>query len=159
DLIRRQARRHFPGEAFLGWLAAGNDIASTALGPPCTLAYLRNAPSCAAVVGPDAAFALAQSALRLGLRVDARAALALLLAAPKVVRRFNRPAVFREWLRIIEQLGELAPDAVALLLDRIETVLDRLDLRSFEAWALGTARATADDIERRRRLFGLVDAG
>jgi hypothetical protein len=159
EFIRRQARRHFPGETLADWLAGGNDLASTALGPACTLAYLRNAPRCAAVVGPDATFALAQAAIRLGLRVDARAALALLLAAAKVVRRFDRPAIFREWLRVIEQLGELAPESVALLLDRIETVLDRLDIRSFETWALGTARATADDPERRQRLFALLDAG
>jgi nitric oxide reductase NorD protein len=157
ELIWRHAKRHLPGSTLISWLDVCGDLASTALGMSCTLAYLRNSPTCAAIVGADPTFALARSAIRLGLRVDSRAALALLLAAPKVARRLNRPAVFVEWLRVIEQLGELAPDSVALLLDRIDVILDRLDLRSFEAWALGTARSTADDPERRQRLFALLD--
>ena len=42
-------------------------------------------------------------------------------------------------------------------LDRSGRVLDSLDLRSFETWALGGIRAAENDPERRLRFFALLD--
>ena len=50
-----------------------------------------------------------------------------------------------------------APESVGLLLDRSGRVLDSLDLRSFETWALGGIRAAENDPERRLRFFALLD--
>src|SRR5205823_3497089 len=103
-------------------------------------AYIRNAPACAAAAGPEAALALARAARMLAPRVDDHAVLALLLAAPKAARRLGNGSGFMEWLRVVQLVGERAPESVALMLDRIESILAELDVRSFEAWALGAIR-------------------
>ena len=85
------------------------------------------------------------------------ATLALLVAAPHAARRLGTPQAFGEWLRVVRRIAETAPESVGLLLDRSGRVLDSLDLRSFETWALGGIRAAENDPERRLRFFALLD--
>jgi uncharacterized protein with von Willebrand factor type A (vWA) domain len=157
ELVWPQAERGFPGPTMAAWLDACASLDRSPLGPICTLAYLRDAPACAALVGAEAAIALGHAAELVGARAGGRAALALLVAAPRAARRLADGQGFREWLRIIGQLAELAPESVALLLDRIDLVLGALDLRGFEAWALGGVRSAGGDVERRRDLLALQE--
>jgi len=58
---------------------------------------------------------------------------------------------------VIGRIAEFAPESVSLLLDRSGRLLDSLDLRSFETWALGGIRAAENDPERRLKFFALLD--
>src|SRR5260370_38499173 len=82
--------------------------------------------------------------------------LALFVAAPHAARRLARAEVFTEWLRVIGRIAEFAPESVSLLLDRSGRLLDSLDLRSFETWALGGIRAAENDSELRLKIFALL---
>ena len=157
DLVWRQAERSFPGDTLQRWLETCREMAHGPFGASSTLAYLRNAPACAALVGPKAGLVLGQAAMRVGLSAGSSAALALLNAAPKAARRLGAPTPFLEWLRVVEQLAGLAPELVALLLDRTEGFLAELDIRAYEAWALGGVRMAGDDPARRMKFFSMED--
>ena len=138
------------------WVAACRDIAAR-IGPNAAIAFLRNSPSVAAAAGPQAVAALAALAPDFAEIAGGNATLALLVAAPHAARRLATPQAFAEWLRVIRRIAETAPESVSLLLDRSGRVLDSLDLRSFETWALGGIRAAENDPERRLRFFALLD--
>lgn len=157
ELIWRQATRCFPGSTMQAWLHACREMAESELGEACTLAYLRNAPACAAYVGPEAAASLARAAFDIGVLTDERAVLAFLAAAPKAARRLGILRAFLEWIRIIQQFAALAPESASMLLDRTEGILADLDLRAYEAWARSGLRATANDPDRRLKFFSLLD--
>ena len=143
--------------ALLGdWVAACRDIAAR-IGPNAAIAFLRNSPSVAAAAGPQAVAALAALAPDFAEIAGGNATLALLVAAPHAARRLGTPQAFGEWLRVVRRIAETAPESVGLLLDRSARVLDSLDLRSFETWALGGIRAAENDPERRLRFFALLD--
>src|SRR5258708_18052143 len=101
--------------------------------------------------------ALAAFAARFGDIAGRNATLALFVAAPHAARRLARAEAFTEWLRVIGGIAEFAPESVSLLLDRSGRLLDSLDLRSFETWALGGIRAAENDPERRLKFFALLD--
>src|SRR5579875_674469 len=157
ELVWRQAQRSFPGPALQDWLKACRELAEGDLGDACTLSYLRNAPACAALVGPEAATALARAAFDVGAAAGGRAVLALLAAAPQAARRFRSASLFLEWLRVVERVAAAAPESASVLLDRTESILAALDLRAYEAWALGGVRAAAGDPDRRLKFFSLLD--
>ncbi len=100
---------------------------------------------------------LAQAAPEVAAVAGEDAAVALFVAAPHAARRLASAQAFAEWLRVIRRIAELAPESAALLLNRSARVLDSLDLRSFETWALGGIRAAESDPERRLKFFALLD--
>lgn len=156
ELVWRQARASLP-PAFLGdWVAACRGIAER-IGPNAAIAFIRNSPSVAAAAGPEAVMALAASAPDFAARVGGNATLALFVAAPHAARRLATAQAFSEWLRVIGRITETAPESVGLLLDRSARLLDSLDLRSFETWALGGIRAAENEPERRLKFFALLD--
>lgn len=157
ELVWRQAQNSFPGDKLDQWLEACRDLAAGGAG--CALAYIRNAPACALGAGPDAALGLAPAARSLASLAGEHAALALLTAAPKAARLLGKGPAFPEWLRVVGLVAERAPESVALMLDRVESVLAKRDVRSFEAWALGAIRAAENDPERRLKFFALLDPG
>jgi nitric oxide reductase NorD protein len=156
ELVWRQARASMPPALLGDWVAACRDIAAR-VGPSAAIAFLRNSPSVAAAAGPQAVVALAAQAPDFAEIAGGNAALALLVAAPHAARRLGTPQAFTEWLRVVRRIAETAPESVGLLLDRSARVLDSLDLRSFETWALGGIRAAENDPERRLRFFALLD--
>jgi hypothetical protein len=158
ELIWRQAQRNFRDRALAGWLAICRQVADSSLGAACTLAFLRNGPACAALVGPEATFELGRTGIDVGRNAGTRAALALFVAAPKAARILANTASFSEWQRIMMQLAELAPESVPILLDRLEGVLSPIDIRAFEAWVLRGVHSTAGDPEGRLKYFALTDA-
>jgi hypothetical protein len=156
ELVWRQARASMPPALLGDWVAACRDIAAR-IGPNAAIAFLRNSPSVAAAAGPQAVAALAALAPDFAEIAGGNATLALLVAAPHAARRLATPQAFGEWLRVVRRIAETAPESVGLLLDRSGRVLDSLDLRSFETWALGGIRAAENDPERRLRFFALLD--
>ena len=156
ELVWRQARASMPPALLGDWVAACRDIAAR-IGPNAGIAFLRNSPAVAAAAGPQAVVALAALAPDFAEIAGGNATLALLVAAPHAARRLGTPQAFAEWLRVVRRIAETAPESVGLLLDRSGRVLDSLDLRSFETWALGGIRAAENDPERRLRFFALLD--
>ncbi|HTB36632.1 MAG TPA: hypothetical protein VK777_06100, partial [Reyranella sp.] len=156
ELVWRQARASMPPALLGDWVAACRDIAAST-GPNAAIAFLRNSPSVAAAAGPQAVVALAALAPDFAEIAGGNATLALLVAAPHAARRLATPQAFGEWLGVVRRIAETAPESVGLLLDRSARVLDSLDLRSFETWALGGIRAAENDPERRLRFFALLD--
>lgn len=158
ELVWRQAQSSFPGEKLDEWLEVCRDLAGSDGAAGCALAYIRNAPACASAAGPDATFELARAARGLASLAGEHAALSLLTAAPKAARLLGKGRSFPDWLRVVALVAERAPESVALMLDRVESVLGELDVRSFEAWALGGIRAAENDPEKRLKFFALLDA-
>lgn len=158
ELIWLQAQKALPQSALDEWLVACRGLAESDVGASCALAYLRNAPATASVVGPEVISPLARAAARVGDTGGVRAATALCTAAPKAARCVRSGAAFLEWLRVVERIAGLAPESVGALLDCTEGVLAELDVRSYEAWALGGVRAAAGDAERRLKFFSFVDS-
>ena len=156
ELVWRQARASMSPVLLGDWVAACRDIAAR-IGPNAAIAFLRNSPSVAAAAGPQAVMALAAQAPDFAEIAGGNAALALFIAAPHAARRLGTPQTFTEWLRVVRRIAETAPESVGLLLDRSGRVLDSLDLRSFETWALGGIRAAENDPERRLKFFALLD--
>jgi hypothetical protein len=121
------------------------------------MGFIRNSPSVAAAAGPEAALTLATYARDFARVAGRNATLTLFVAAPHAARRLGTNQAFSEWLRVIRRVAESAPESVSLLLERSSRLLESLDLRSFETWALGGIRAAENDPERRLKLFALLD--
>lgn len=156
ELVWRQARASLPAELLDEWVAACRDI-SVRIGPNAALGFIRNSPSVAAAAGPEAVMVLAAFAPSFANVAGRNATLALLVAAPQVARRLGGAESFAEWLRVIERIAQFAPESTTLLLERSGRLLDSLDLRSFETWALGGIRSAENDPERRLKFFALLD--
>jgi len=158
ELVWRQARASLPQAALGDWVAACRGIAGR-LGANAAIAYIRNSPIVAAAATAESAMALAAAAPDFADLVGGNATQALFVAAPHAARRLHTARAFSEWLRIIRRVGETAPESVGLLLDRSAELLDSLDLRSFESWALGGIRSAENDPERRLKFFALLETG
>jgi nitric oxide reductase NorD protein len=156
ELVWRQARASLPTALLDDWVGASRNIAAR-VGSNAAIAFIRNSPSVAAAAGPEAVMVLAELTPEFAALAGDSTALALLVAAPLAARRLGNAQNFAEWLRVIRRIAEAAPESVGLLLDRSARVLDSLDVRSFETWALGGIRAAENDPEQRLRFFALLD--
>ncbi len=156
QLVWRQARASLPAALLEDWVAACSDV-NARLGPNAAMGFIRNSPSVAAAAGPEAALTLATFARDFARLAGRNATLTLFVAAPHAARRLGTNQAFSEWLRVIRRVAESAPESVSLLLERSSRLLESLDLRSFETWALGGIRAAENDPERRLKLFALLD--
>ncbi len=156
ELVWRQARASLPSSLLDDWVGACRSIAAS-VGSNAAIAFIRNSPSVAAAAGPQAVMALAELTPQFAALAGDHTALALLVAAPIAARRLASPQNFTEWLRVIKRVAEEAPEFVSLLLDRSGRVLEGLDVRSFETWALGGIRAAENDPEQRLKFFALLD--
>ena len=156
ELVWRQARASLPPTLLGEWVAACRVVADR-VGAHAAIGFIRNSPSVGAAAGPEAVMELAALAPEFSALAGNNATLALFVAAPHAARRLVTPRAFSEWLRVIRRIAETAPESVGLLLERSASVLDSLDLRSFETWALGGIRAAESDPERRLKFFALQD--
>ena len=156
QLVWRQARASLPAALLEDWVAACSDV-NARLGPNAAMGFIRNSPSVAAAAGPEAALTLATFARDFARLAGPNATLTLFVAAPHAARQLGTNQAFSEWLRVIRRVAESAPEFVSLLLERSSRLLESLDLRSFETWALGGIRAAENDPERRLKFFALLD--
>src|ERR1700684_4494414 len=156
ELVWRQARASLPSSMLDDWVGACRSIA-VRVGSDAAIAFIRNSPSVAAAAGPQAAMALAELTPQFAALAGDHSALALLVAAPVAARRLASLPNFAECLRVIKRIPKAARESVSLLLDRSGRVLDSLDVRSSEPWALGGIRAAENDPEQRLKFFALLD--
>lgn len=139
ELVWRQARASLPSSLLDEWVGVSRGIAAR-VGSNAAIAFIRNSPSVAAAAGPRSVMALAELTPEFATLAGDHTALALLVAAPLAARRLGNAQNFAEWLRVIKRIAEAAPESVSLLLEKSGRVLDSLDVRSFETWALGHPR-------------------
>jgi nitric oxide reductase NorD protein len=156
ELVWRQARASFPASRVDEWVATCRVI-SAKLGSDAALAYIRNSPAVAAACGADAALLLAATVPEIAALAGRHVAATLVVSAAPAARRLASAQGFGEWLRVVRLVAERAPESISLLLDRSDRILASVDLRSFEAWALGGIRAAENDPERRLKFFALLD--
>ena len=156
ELVWRQARASLPPALLDDWVGACRSIAA-GVGSNAAMAFIRNSPSVAAAAGPEAVVALAELTPEFAALAGDHTALSLLVAAPLAARRLGSAQNFAEWLRVVKRVAETAPESVSLLLERSARVLDSLDVRAFESWALGGIRAAENDPEQRLKFFALLD--
>ena len=156
ELVWRQARASIPPALLDDWVAACRTI-NACIGSHAAMGFIRNSPSVAATARPEAVMLLAAFAPDFARLAGRNAALTLFVSAPHAARRLGNSQAFSEWLRVIRRVAESAPESVGLLLERSGRLLDSLDLRSFETWALGGIRAAENDPERRLKFFALLD--
>lgn len=155
DLAGGAARRAFPGAAFDEYLLACRDVAEEA-GTAIAASFARHAPACAASIGPEAAFRLAD-ALVVVSRAEPAAALALAAAAPRAARRLRAPDGFQAWLDGVLLLAQAAPEMLRGVLDRSESLLGELGGAGFLGWVREGLRATEAAPGRRAGFFALRD--
>ena len=157
ELVWRQARASMPPALLGDWVAACRDIAAR-IGPNAAIAFLRNSP----VGRRRRGAASRRGAGRFGAgfcrdcrrQRDARRCWSR--------RRMRRAGSPRRrplpngcgWSGASPRRRR-NPSACCSTVPR--RVLDSLDLRSFETWALGGIRAAENDPERRLRFFALLD--
>jgi nitric oxide reductase NorD protein len=156
ELVWRQARASLPAPRVDEWVAACRAISSK-LGADAAMTYIRNSPAVAAACGADAALTLAVAVPEIAAIAGRHVATSLVVAAAPAARRLGSAQAFGEWLRVVRLVAELAPESISLLLDRSDQILTNVDLRSFEAWALGGIRSGENDPERRLKFFALLD--
>jgi nitric oxide reductase NorD protein len=156
ELVWRQARASLPAPRVDEWVVACRAISSK-LGSDAALTYIRNSPAVASACGADAALALATAVPEIAALAGRHVAAALVVAAAPAARRLASAQAFGEWLRVVRLVAEKAPESISLLLDRSDRILTNVDLRSFEAWALGGIRAAENNPERRLKFFALLD--
>ena len=157
DRVAAQAARDFPGETLEAWYGSCGRLVESGLGNAGLLTYLRSGPACAHMLGAESAIRLGRAAATVSQAAGDQAARALLAVAPKAARVLGAGASFWSWLRVVEELGALAPESIDPLMNRVEGLLGQLDVRAFEAWALGGVRSAGGDSEARLRFFSFAD--
>jgi nitric oxide reductase NorD protein len=156
ELVWRQACASLPPAQLAQWVERCRVIALR-LGADAAIGYIRNSPGVAVSAGAAASLALGEAAPDIAALGGPQAARALFVAGPQAARRLGSADGFAEWLRIVRLIAERAPESIALFLERTQILLDRLELRACEAWALGGIRAAENDPEQRLRFFALLD--
>ena len=147
----------FPDPWFDRWVNGLSQIVEAGLVKAAILSYARASPIVAKEVDPEAALSLVPAALALVESAGMHTALELLAAAPLVARRTKDAASFADFLSIIGELGDRAPDSVAIVLGRTEQILSSLTISGFRRWAITGIRMHASDAKQRKIYFSLAE--
>lgn len=153
----QEARQYFPGGTREAWRGVVDAMPANGLGRACQLSYLRSGTACVQVLGPEAALRLGEAGMAIARGAGEQAVLALFAQAPKAARILGAGESFWSWLRILEALAPQIPESMIALLERMEGLLNRLDVRALEAWALGGIRSAGGDAASRQRYFSFAD--
>ncbi len=146
-------RAAFPGEWLAPWLRALRKIEGAGYGAPLEAAFRTAGPSCAEIVGPEPAIDMADFLSAVTIKAGRRAGEALCAAAPAVARRFGDGPRFRSWLSLMQRFAAMAPESVLPVIERLESLLQRVNLSGLEAWLLAGVRIAGADRERRAAFF------
>ncbi|RMD62896.1 MAG: hypothetical protein D6826_06320, partial [Alphaproteobacteria bacterium] len=152
-----EARRSFADASVARWLRLCRDLSQAGLGNSVTLSYVRHSPEIARLVGEQAAFDLVESMKTIAYAAGRRAAQRLPGATAAAARRLQDEAAVRAWLATVERLAPQIPESLALLLERTDRILSRLDVGRFETWTIGGIRAAGGDPARRQAFFSFAD--
>ena len=101
--------------------------------------------------------AVGRAARLIGREAGSRGALALLTELPKVLPQLATTADLAVALAAMVELAQAAPDAVMLVLARLERLLAQAGGADFAAWISGGLRSSSGSTARRRGYFGLDD--
>ncbi|HEV2898462.1 MAG TPA: hypothetical protein VGX71_11640 [Pseudaminobacter sp.] len=145
----------FPGDVYPAWVKACRRLAGAGYGGTIAEDYVRISPGIDRLAGARAALDLVSVvsglAIRAGRDAAARFVPASLIAAGRL------PDDLGQGSRIIERTAVQAPESMAAILERTETLLSRLDLVALESWLRIGIRAASGDPQRRQRFFTLQD--
>lgn len=150
-------RSAFPGDLYESWGDVCRRLVGAGYGDVVTDSYLRHSPELARLASPQAAIALAAIVSGLAIRAGRRAASLAPVAAIVAAKRYNDAASLQEWLRLIEQVGDQAPESAGALLDQTASLTARLDVRALASWIRIGLRSNNGEPERRLRFFTLED--
>lgn len=148
-------RSAFPGHALTELLAAHDRLAKAGYGVAVPRSFMQAAPDVAAVIGPDAALALATAASRVAIRTSPRTAAVFLDLTIPMSRRLGTPDRFSSWVKLVLSLLKSAPESLEFLLARAEMLDERLGLQALETWVQSGLRLAAGDASKRKRYFSL----
>ncbi len=150
-------RSAFPGDLYDAWGDVCRRLAGAGYGDVVTDSYLNHAPELARLASPQAAIALAAIVSGLAIRAGRRAAALAPVAAITAAKHYTDAASLQEWLRLVEQVGDQAPESAAALLDQTANLVARLDARALASWVRIGLRSSNGEPERRLRFFTLED--
>jgi hypothetical protein len=157
--LNRQAKQAFDDTDMARWLHACRKLDQAGYGAGVISAYERWSPPLARRVGADRAIALADVVSSIAIKAGRHAAEGLPAAAMKAVEHLkNGEAGFRSWMGLMERFADLAPESVAPVLLKMDTLLSRLNVSQLEAWILAGVRAAGTDGARRLNFFTFEDA-
>ena len=147
----------FPEELPASWLRACRKLSDAGYGEGVVMAYRQHSPTLACQIGPELALDMAEIVSIVAIKSGRRAASTLPWAATKAAARIPDEQRLRSWLNLMQRFAALAPESAVLVLDRMEALLDHLNVSRLEAWLLAGVRAAGGDAERRRRFFSMED--
>ena len=155
--LSEAAQRAFPDSLAARWQRACRTLADAGYGESVVMAYRQQSVPCAELIGPEAAFELADVVSIVAIKAGRKAAASLPGAAAKAAARLQDEPRFRSWLSLMQRFAALAPESTALVLDRMEGLLASLNVARLESWLLAGVRSAGGDAERRRRFFAMED--
>ena len=150
-----EATRSFTHAGLARYLEGGREIAVAGLGWSVVIAYLRETPAVAREVGEETAFRAINTALTVFARTDARTAERVFATNIIAARRFKAGALFADYLNFLSELSELAPVAVGLILERLDSLLQQLTFDELRRWALLGVQSHMRDPNAQERYFRL----
>lgn len=151
------ARRAFPGDLAARWLRSCRKLAQAGYGESVVSAYARHTPAIAEILGPEIAIELVDPVSAITIKAKRKSGVLLPWAALIAAERLKNEQLFRSWLGVIERFAALAPESVAPVLEKMDTLLTELNVSRLEAWVLAGVRSAGGDKERRLRFFTFAD--
>jgi len=158
ELVRSnwvEATRSFTPEGLVSYLLGARKISEAGLGWSVVIAYLRHAPAAAREVGEHGAIEAVDTALAIFTETEARTVELFFTAAPVAARRLKDPKLFAAYLEFIAELGESAPVALSLILNRLDSLLNQLTFDGLRRWARLGVQAHMSDADAQARFFRL----
>jgi hypothetical protein len=144
-----QASRGLPAETQRGLLEGIQRMldARSGMGPVGT--YLRTVPEVLRESGLSLLPGIVGVSLSIVQRADAHALDAFLDTLPQAYRRLIQPGAMHGYLELIDELSELAPQALVPVFERVGRLLDHLSLDGLRRWSLlGVQSHTRDEAQQ-----------
>ena len=143
------ASRAFRGESFDAWADALASLISQRLSSGAVVGFVDKSPACADAVGAEAALHLAPAVLTVWRAAGPRAVEVFLDVAPAAASRLREAQAFKDWLDLVLEMAELAPETLELMLNKSEALLTRISVSALRGWALNGIRSTAGNLLKR----------
>lgn len=150
----RVMARHHEAAALEPWAGAVLGLLDVNAGPQCLMAFWE--ASTARPSDVDPLRAAGEAAAAICRRAGAQAAARALGAHPRAAGRLHGAALDAWWAAMLRLAGA-APEAVALVCERIDTLLAGGDAEAFSAFVATGLRIGGDDKAKRAAFFSLKD--
>ncbi|HZP91852.1 MAG TPA: VWA domain-containing protein [Burkholderiales bacterium] len=150
-----EALRSFTRAGLGRYLAGARELATAGLGWSAVLAYLQELPGVAREVGERAAFRSVDAALTVFSRTGAKTTELVFSTLIVAARRLKDSALFEVYLGFLDELSGIAPQAIAPILSRLDSLLEQLTFDGLRRWALLGVQAHTGDEMAQARYFRL----